>query len=430
MDVKAKDIIGLPVLTYNRGTKIYDVEDLIVDPEQSQVLALVVSERMLFHPAKAIPFGRINAIGPDAVIVPDGKAVIDVNRDPVLKRLDNDQKISGLRVLTEDGRKLGEVDDMLVDDKTGEIKGYYVSLGRGLNLGQGLRWLPANRVARTGMRVLYVPPEVAQDFDQQSGGVSGALDQAGGKLRTAGAKLNQQLEEAGAKLKSSGAQLNQQLEQVGTQVRQTVPERAGQMAVGRTAHNAVTASDGTVIVNEGDVVTQEQVDAARDAGRLTQLLMAVGAGPTRTSANTLGEQANQSLSDIQDEARSLWGQLTGGYNRTVDQADDRMMQRRIKYALGRPVTRVILDNDDSVILNTGEIITNRAIDEARAAGVLDVLVDSVYSEKPQLTLDDMKAPEGGDASLQKERATTGTGAGKARSKAHSAQDTAELPAQH
>src|SRR5690349_1804260 len=84
-DRKAKEIIGLPVITFNRGTKIYDVEDLIIDPQRRQVLALVVSEAAFFHSARAVPFGRISAIGPHAVIVPDGKAVIDVNRDKVLK---------------------------------------------------------------------------------------------------------------------------------------------------------------------------------------------------------------------------------------------------------------------------------------------------------------------------------------------------------
>src|SRR5438105_1964432 len=158
MDRKAREIIGLPVVTMARGTKIYDVADMIIDPERKQVLALVVGEKALFQSARAIPFGRIQAIGPDAVIVPDGKAVLDVGRDPVLRRLDNNQTIRGLRVLTDDGRKLGAVDDMMIDDKTGEIKGFHVSLGGGvLNMTQGTRWLLAERVISMGMRVVYVP---------------------------------------------------------------------------------------------------------------------------------------------------------------------------------------------------------------------------------------------------------------------------------
>lgn len=380
MDKKASEIIGLPVVTFNRGTKIYDVEDLIMDPERRQVLALVVEEKSAFHSAKAVPFGRINTIGPHAVIVPDGRAVIDVNRDPVLKGLYNDQVIRGLRVLSDDGRKLGQVQDMVLDDKTGEIRGYDVSVGgRVLNVTQGTRWLPMDRVISIGQRIVYVPSAFADEFEQQMGGLSGMLEGAGEKARTAGAKLNEQLVQAGDK------------------VRETLPMRAGSIAVGKQAHENVSDAEGNVIVMKGDTVTEEHMERARQSGKIPQLLLATGKGPTQQNFGEFGTQANQSLQDIKNEARQLWGQLTGNYERTVNQADDKMIQRRIKNALGRPVTRVILDQDDNVILNTGDIITNRAVQLAREADVLDILVDSVYTERPKLGLDDLKVSRTGRA---------------------------------
>ncbi len=405
MDKKARDIIGLPVITFDRGVKVADVHDLIIDPEMRQVLALVMDEKAMFHSARAIPFGRISAIGSDAVIIPDGKAVIDVDRDKVLKRLYNNQTVRGLRVLTDDGRKLGEVSDMLIDDKTGEIKGYHVSIGRMLSMGQGTKWLPADSVLNMGQRVMYVPASVADDFEAQPGGIAGALDQAGGKLRVAGAKANTRLEELGEQAKVSGSKLNEQLGQLGEQVREAVPQRTAQMVVGKTAHKTVTAPDDTVIVSEGDTITQDNVDAAKQTGRLPQLVMSAGVGPAQQGAGNLGGQATQSLSDMRTEARDLWGQITNRYEQVVGQTDDKMMERRIKHALGRPATRVILDGDDNIILNTGDIITNRAIDAARQAGVLDVLVDSVYTERPKLTLEDLKAPRTGEASLESELAS-------------------------
>jgi uncharacterized protein YrrD len=59
VEKKAKQILGMPVVTFDRGTKIYDVEDMILDPQRRQVLALVVMESSMFHPARAIPFGRL-----------------------------------------------------------------------------------------------------------------------------------------------------------------------------------------------------------------------------------------------------------------------------------------------------------------------------------------------------------------------------------
>jgi len=407
MDIRAREIIGLPVVTFNRGSKIYDVEDLIVDPERRQVLALVVEERALFHSARAIPFGRLSAIGRDAVIIPDAKAAIEVDRDKVLKALFNDKSVRGLRVLTDDGRKLGTVEDMLLDSKTGEIRGYYVSPGRMLSVGQGMRWLPVDSVISMGQRVAYVPANVADEFEAQSGGLAGALDQAGERVRTAGVKANEALVNLGDKTKESGTRLNEQLVQLGGQVRQELPARAGSYVVGRTAHSTVTLTEGATLVAEGEAITEEHVETAKREGRLTQLMMSAGVGPVREHAGSFTEQAGQSLGDMRTEARTLWEQLTGRYSESVDQADERMIERRVRNALGRPASRVILDNDDTIILNTGDIITNRAVEAARAAGVLDILVNSVYTEKPALSIEDLKAPSTGKASLESKRRGSG-----------------------
>ena len=67
--------------------------------------------------------------------------------------------------------------------------------------------------------------------------------------------------------------------------------------------------------------------------------------------------------------------------------------------MGRPVTRVILDRNDEVILNVGELITHQAIAISRQADVLEILLDSVYTVTPNLSLDELRAPEAGKAAL-------------------------------
>jgi hypothetical protein len=67
-----------------------------------------------------------------------------------------------------------------------------------------------------------------------------------------------------------------------------------------------------------------------------------------------------------------------------------MTERRIRNAVGRPVNRVILDQNDDVILDTGEIITYGAVEAARQSGVLDILLASVYTERPRLDLGDLR----------------------------------------
>jgi len=164
MDRLAGEIIGLPVVTLDGGVTIAHVEDLIVDPSRRQVLALVVQERGFGRPGRAIPFGRIASMGPDAVLVQHVKVSLEVDRDPVLKGLDNGQKVVGTAVMAETGRKIGTVEDMLIDDHTGEIKSYELLVG-----GDGEKHsLPGDGVVNLGRDYLYVTSAVAESLSPKA----------------------------------------------------------------------------------------------------------------------------------------------------------------------------------------------------------------------------------------------------------------------
>ncbi len=56
-------------------------------------------------------------------------------------------------------------------------------------------------------------------------------------------------------------------------------------------------------------------------------------------------------------------------------------QEEVKNALGRPVTRIILDKKNNIILNIGDLITYHSIREAAKAGSLGILLASVYRNR-------------------------------------------------
>lgn len=346
MDKKASDIIGLPVVTRERGTKIYEVEDLLLDPQRKQVLALLVREGSLFHSARAIPFGRILAIGPDALIVADSRAVIEVDRDPVLRALSRDKvSVQNWRVMTEGGRRLGTVTDMLLDSHTGEIKGFNVSTG-GVPTLDSMHWLPMEAVLSMGQLILYVPDSYAAAFEGQRGGWTGAL------------------------------------------------------VMGKTATRDVRGEGDTLILRAGETVTPESVETARASGKLPDVVAAVGEEPGRSSLLLMREGVKSGWERVRAEGGEVVKGLAGAWSNFAGQSDERLTGSRIRNALGRPVTRVILDPDDNVILDTGDIITHRAVEAARQAGVLDVLLSSVYVERPKL--DAGKLRLGASASVRDE----------------------------
>jgi sporulation protein YlmC with PRC-barrel domain len=85
-------------------------------------------------------------------VVQNEKVTLDVDRDPVLKGLDNGQRVQGAEVMTDDGRKIGTVRDMLIDDRTGEIKSYAVNIDDG----NAVQSVPSDSVVSMGREILYI----------------------------------------------------------------------------------------------------------------------------------------------------------------------------------------------------------------------------------------------------------------------------------
>ncbi len=87
----------------------------------------------------------------------------------------------------------------------------------------------------------------------------------------------------------------------------------------------------------------------------------------------IGEQLSAGLSSVSAGASSLFDRAKQWLGETRDSAGEISEQRQhdaeeqqVRDALGRPVTRVILDPQDTIILNIGEIITNKAVAAARS----------------------------------------------------------------
>ncbi|MFY9140947.1 MAG: PRC-barrel domain-containing protein [Thermacetogeniaceae bacterium] len=116
---KAREIIGLPVVSLDTGKEIGVVTDLLWSHPEKKIICLVVEDRHL-------SFTNINSIGKDAVTVSSAE-VLEEERDyPEATSLN--QKEDEL-VLTQDGQNLGTLNDVIFDVTEGKLLGYEVSTG-------------------------------------------------------------------------------------------------------------------------------------------------------------------------------------------------------------------------------------------------------------------------------------------------------------
>jgi uncharacterized protein YrrD len=180
----------------------------------------------------------------------------------------------------------------------------------------------------------------------------------------------------------------------------SLQEKAEAAAIGKTAAREVRAEDGTTLVAEGQTVTQAILDNARLHGKEKEVLAVAGLGAVSRNAQDLGDKASETAGNLWDSARQKVNELTHAAREKKEEYDQAAEQSKINHALGRPTTRVILDQNDDVILNTGDIITHAAVNRSREAGVLPVLLDSVYDETPEITPEMMRAEDKGQAALE------------------------------
>jgi len=170
---------------------------------------------------------------------------------------------------------------------------------------------------------------------------------------------------------------------------------AQNVVVGKTAGREVTARDGSTIVAPGMTITQEIYDRAQAEGKDGDLVVSAGVAGATAGVETVKEHAAGVWETIKEKA----AELTGAASDKKAEYDQKSEQSKINNALGRPTTRVILDQSDAVILNAGDLITHAAVDRARAAGVLEILLDSVYTADPEITPEMLRASEPGEAAL-------------------------------
>lgn len=184
-------------------------------------------------------------------------------------------------------------------------------------------------------------------------------------------------------------------------------QQAEAAAIGKTAAREVTAENGTTLVAEGQIVTQHILDNARLYGKEKEVIAVAGLGAASQSAQEFGDAASQTVGSLWDSAKQKVEELTQSAQEKKQEYDQAAEQAKINHALGRPTTRVILDRNDDVILNTGDIITHAAINSARTAGVLPLLLDSVYDGTPEITPEMMRAQNKGQAALSDQQEPNG-----------------------
>lgn len=175
--IRASELSGRAVVDIDAAEKIGTIDKIILDPDGRRVAGLVVTRAGSGFPGNKaqvlLSSAGVHAIGPDAVTVRSSAvAGSDISR---LETLPRGSDVTGRKVVSEDGRFLGKVGDVLIDRADGRIVGYLLSdhtpgarfeelFGKDNKKRRQAPYLPADAKIRTG-RELIVASEDAVSYE-------------------------------------------------------------------------------------------------------------------------------------------------------------------------------------------------------------------------------------------------------------------------
>jgi sporulation protein YlmC with PRC-barrel domain len=292
--------------------------------------------------------------------------------------LSSGNALAGKKVFSSAGEQVGTLSDVYFEEDDGRVVGFEISSGVVNDAAGGRKFLPAQQLDHVGDEIVYVRPETADSLKPAPGESGGAI----GAAESIKAKVSDAMQpEAGAQ-----------------------PQTPGSDLVGRRAGIDVTDADSRIIVANGQEISQEHVERAAAASRTDELRAAAD----RWSAAERDRVISGTAESITDAAGSAWDSFLRKISEITDETGRRMSEQQTKArldsindAVGRPVTKVILDRSDDVILNLGDIITHEAVQRAYDAGTLDTLLGSVYKGEVAFERDEMKAPGQGTSTVEK-----------------------------
>ena len=178
--VRARQLNGRTVVDMEAAEKLGRLDKIIFDPAARRVVGFLVARNIesLFRPATHlyVPAAAVHAIGPDAVTVRHGAPDTDYER---LENLPRVSDFIGRTVISESGRWLGRIDDVLISGADGRIVGYELvnadvmakveALFRNRRDEQRV-YLRADRELRIGPQLIVAPEDAigVSDFEQRS----------------------------------------------------------------------------------------------------------------------------------------------------------------------------------------------------------------------------------------------------------------------
>ncbi len=115
--IKSQDILGLPIICISEGLETGQVKDIIIDSSNFKISHIVIDNGIHLLDAKILSIDNIISIGSDAITIESDDSISSLSKESrVIELLQKNIQIRNLSILTKKGKILGKTGDFFVNE--------------------------------------------------------------------------------------------------------------------------------------------------------------------------------------------------------------------------------------------------------------------------------------------------------------------------
>lgn len=258
---KSTEILGLPVISIMEGREIGIVKSLVIDPANgATVAALTVDDGKWYKGIRFLAFDAISGLGDYAITVENSHQIVPVTSVPNLEIfLDADVTVVGASVLTKTGHVQGKVTEIIID-ASGKIDGCETE-----DSNANKTVIPAQQIITFAKGVIIVSEAVKEQ--PISSEVHNKPDVS--EMDVPVSVITEMPPEPNPEIIVED--YHQKFEENDSVNKSD--EKHHKYLLGKRVSKRIEAYNGTIIVEQGDEITEEILYNAKQAGRLIELSM-------------------------------------------------------------------------------------------------------------------------------------------------------------
>lgn len=182
--LRASELIGRPVVALS-GELVAEVKDIVFESTGGRIAGFTLRNPGLFSRSRkdSLPWDGVHGVGRDAVMVPDETVLVAVDELAPHKEARKADVLQD-RVLTDNGRDLGRVVDVVLHSGTTlEVVGYEVEASEALGTAGRRVLIPLPDTVAVSGEHLIVPAAATEFVSEDLAGFGAAVDAFRSRLR-------------------------------------------------------------------------------------------------------------------------------------------------------------------------------------------------------------------------------------------------------